>query len=189
MGLPEEMPSCDFRQAPRGALLCFLLAALLLQVAVGLKCYSYTGSFTGTFSLGPVPTVECGPAQNVCGEGLIRLSIGGPRTATVIHKGCYMAETQDLSSSSQGVNLRSYTHSRLCNQSLCNNRYQNSSHIPAFPTEPPSNASTSLLCYTCIGTTLENCSPSHAEQSHCYHDSARCFNGTFTATIVLQPLT
>ncbi|XP_032653255.1 ly6/PLAUR domain-containing protein 5-like [Chelonoidis abingdonii] len=173
----------DSRQVLKGALLCSLLTALLLQVAVGLECYSYKGAFTGSFSLDEVSKVTCGPAQNVCAEGLIALSIGGPRMLVVMKKGCHTAPSWDLSGFSHGPYLPNYYHVRSCNVSRCNNRYQDTSRIPAFPTVPPDNTSSSLLCYTCIGITPESCSPRHAQQSQCHDDNPLCYEGTGTATI------
>ncbi|XP_075764334.1 ly6/PLAUR domain-containing protein 5-like isoform X1 [Pelodiscus sinensis] len=173
----------DSRQVLKGALCC-LLSALLLQVAVGLQCYSYRGSFTNEISLGQVPVVTCGPAQNVCAEGVTALSLGDQRMVVVLKKGCHMGDFRDFTSKTYGLNLPSYSHARFCNTSLCNNLYQNNSHLPAFPTAPPpTNSSTSLLCYSCIGTTPESCSPDSAQQTRCYYDSPSCFNGTATATI------
>ncbi|KAH1179597.1 ly6/PLAUR domain-containing protein 5-like isoform X1 [Mauremys mutica] len=177
------MHPSDSRQVLKGALLCSLLAALLLQVAVGLECYSYRGTFTGSFSLGEVPKVTCGPAQNVCAEGLIVLSIGGPRMLVVMKKGCHTAPSRDLSGISEGPYLPDYYHTRFCNASLCNHRYRDNSRIPAFPTAPPDNTSRSLLCYTCIGSTPESCSPRRAQQSQCHADTPLCYEGTGTATI------
>ncbi|KAG6921145.1 LY6/PLAUR domain containing 5, partial [Chelydra serpentina] len=48
---------------------------------------------------------------------------------------------------------------------------------------PPDNTSTSLLCYTCLGTTPESCSPHRAQQSRCYDDSPRCYDATGMASI------
>lgn len=177
------MHPSDSRQVLKGALLCSLLAALLLQVAVGLECYSYRGTFMGSFSLGEVPKVTCGPAQNVCAEGLIVLSIGGPRMLVLMKKGCHTAPSRDLSGISEGPYLPNYYHTRFCNTSLCNHRHRDNSHIPAFPTAPPDNTSRSLLCYTCIGTTPESCSPRRAQQSQCRADTPLCYEGTGTATI------
>ncbi|XP_037739040.1 ly6/PLAUR domain-containing protein 5 [Chelonia mydas] len=173
----------DSRQALKGALLCSLLSALLLQVAVGLECYSYMGTFMGSVSLGEVPKVMCGPAQNVCAEGLIALGIGDQRVLVMMKKGCHAAQIRDLSIVPDWPYLPIYSHTRFCNASLCNHRYRDNSLIPAFPTAPPGNASASLLCYTCLGTTPESCSLRQAQQSRCYDDSPRCFGGTGTATI------
>ncbi|XP_075764343.1 ly6/PLAUR domain-containing protein 5-like [Pelodiscus sinensis] len=173
----------DSRQVLKGALCC-LLSALLLQVAVGLQCYSYTGSFTNEISLGQVPLVTCGPAQNVCAEWVTALSVseGVQRMVVVMKKGCYMTQTSEIISNTDG-NLPSYSHARFCNTSLCNNLYQNNSNLPAFPTAPsPTNSSTSLLCYSCMGTTPESCSPSRTQQTRCY-DSPGCFNGTANVTM------
>ncbi|XP_075764342.1 ly6/PLAUR domain-containing protein 5-like isoform X2 [Pelodiscus sinensis] len=123
----------DSRQVLKGALCC-LLSALLLQVAVGLQCYSYRGSFTNEISLGQVPVVTCGPAQNVCAEGVTALSLGDQRMVVVLKKGCHMGDFRDFTSKTYGLNLPSYSHARFCNTSLCNNLYQNNSHLPAFPT-------------------------------------------------------
>ncbi|XP_065276638.1 ly6/PLAUR domain-containing protein 5 [Emys orbicularis] len=181
--MSKKMHPSDSRQVLKGALLCSLLSALLLQVAVGLECYSYTGTFTGNISLGEVPKVTCGPAQNVCAEGLIALSIGGQRMLVVMKKGCHTAPIRDISGISDGPYLPNYYHTRFCNASLCNHRYRDNSHIPAFSTAAPDNTSTSLLCYTCIGTTPESCSPRRAQQSQCHDDSPRCYEGMGTATI------
>ncbi|XP_038238737.1 ly6/PLAUR domain-containing protein 5-like [Dermochelys coriacea] len=179
----KKMLLSDSRQALKGALLCSLLSALQLQVAIGLECYSYMGTFTGSVSLGEVPKVTCGPAQNVCAEGLIALSIGGQRMLVVMKKGCHAAQYRDLSVVRDEPYLPIYYHIRFCNASLCNHRYRDNSHIPAFPTAPPDNTSTSLLCYTCIGTTPESCSLHNAQQSLCYDDSPWCYDGMGTATI------
>uniref|UniRef100_A0A452GG30 UPAR/Ly6 domain-containing protein n=1 Tax=Gopherus agassizii TaxID=38772 RepID=A0A452GG30_9SAUR len=138
-GVSKKMQPSDSRQVLKGALLCSLLAALLLQ--------------------------------------------GGPRMLVVMKKGCHTAPSRDLSGISHGPYLPNYYHVRSCNVSRCNHRYRDTSRIPAFPTVPPDNTSSSLLCYTCIGTTPESCSLRRAEQSQCHDDNPLCYEGTGTATI------
>ncbi|CAM4697319.1 unnamed protein product, partial [Lepidochelys olivacea] len=124
--------------------------------------------------------VTCRPVQNVCAEGLIAWGIGGQRMLVVVKKGCHAAQYRDLSGVRDGPYLPIYSHTRFCNASLCNHRYWDNCHIPAFPTD---NTSASLWCYACIGTTPESCSLRQAQQSRCYDDSPRCFDGTGMATI------
>ncbi|CAM2107894.1 unnamed protein product [Caretta caretta] len=121
----------------------------------------------------------------------------------VVKKGCHAAQYRDLSGIRDGPYLPIYSHTRFCNASLCNHRYWDNCHIPAFPTgqggwflilfpsslprSAPDNTSASLWCYACIGTTPESCSLRQAQQSRCYDDSPRCFDGTGMATIDQPP--
>ncbi|CAM4710929.1 unnamed protein product [Caretta caretta] len=98
----------------------------------------------------------------------------------VVKKGYHAAQYRDLSGVRDGPYLPIYSHTRFCNASLCNHRYWDNCHIPAFPTD---NTSASLWCYACIGTTPESCSLRQAQQSRFYDDSPRCFDGTGMATI------
>ncbi|KAJ1132693.1 hypothetical protein NDU88_010996 [Pleurodeles waltl] len=165
-----------------------LMAVLLAQGVVSLRCYSCRDVNDGGCAADRMKIEECTPPRNVCLEAITVLSVDKKNVSATI-KGCDVG-TYDNQEFTTDSNDTSYDRLKVhaCSEDLCNTLVtEDFLHKPqANQTGNSSLVPSNQECYSCIGISEDQCSAQNAAVVRCPDHSPICYQGSGTVALGTQ---
>ncbi|XP_030067375.1 ly6/PLAUR domain-containing protein 3 isoform X3 [Microcaecilia unicolor] len=161
------------------AVVSFLMAVVLFQVAESLQCYSCIDEGDNGCSPPNITIVKCVLPMDTCYEYTQTVGTGSSMV-TRQKKGCSLGSQKSIQGDDINEAMYHISNIRGCSTDFCNNKLQNArERTPPLITVVPNG----VECYSCASFSKDQCLPQYAEKINCTGDTMRCYEGNVTIAV------
>ncbi|KAM5131984.1 ly6/PLAUR domain-containing protein 3 [Mantella aurantiaca] len=149
--------------------------------AESINCYSCTDQGDGSCFPDKAANVSCPPDHDMCVETITAIRTSHDNHV-VLKKGCGYGGPTRLEKNILAYGISIYMQLSQCNSSMCNTDMD----LKNYRLAPENNVTHVPIddqCYSCVGTTKAECSPSSAPVMQCYDTYSHCYDGNVTISI------